>query len=159
MDETFTDGVFRRLQELGLELPSSPPPPGGNYEPFRLHRGFGFLAAETPGYDPELSGRVGLKLTLEQGRKAAQIAGLNALARIHEALGGFDRLEGLLHVAGHVASAEGFEKQPKVLDGASDLFIAVLGDRGKHSRTAYGPTQLPSNISIELEITFAYREN
>lgn len=158
MASTFTTEVLHRLRERGLELPDAPPPPAGQYEPFRLHNGIGFLAAQTPGYDPALRGRVGRELTPEQGRKAAEIAGLNALARIHEALGGFDRLEGLLHVAGHVASAEGFENQPAVLDGTSELFLYALGPQGKHSRTAYAPSQLPRGISIELEITFAYRD-
>jgi enamine deaminase RidA (YjgF/YER057c/UK114 family) len=81
---------------------------------------------------------------------------LNALGRIHEALGGFDRLVGLLHVAGHVASADDFRDQPEVLDGASRLFAEVLLERGSHSRTAYPSPRLPKNISIELEITFAY---
>ncbi|MBC8137130.1 MAG: RidA family protein [Fibrella sp.] len=159
MTTDFTTQVLRRLNEKGLELPASPPPPAGQYEPFRLHHGMGFLAAQTPGSDPYLRGRVGQELTIEEGRKAAEISALNALARIHQALGGFDRLVGLLHVAGHVASAEGFEDQPAILDGASELFLYALGERGKHSRTAYAPLQLPRGLSIELEITFAYRDS
>lgn len=158
MTTDFTTEVLRRLQEKGLELPASPPPPAGQYEPFRLHNGIGFLAAQTPGSTPHLRGCVGQELTFEQGHKAAEISALNALARIHEALGGFDRLIGLLHIAGHVASAEGFEGQPGILDGASNLFLYALQDRGKHSRTAYAPLQLPRGLSIELEITFAYQE-
>lgn len=153
-----TASVLQRLRERGWEMPLSPPAPAGHYEPYRLHNGIGFLAAQTPGYNPDLQGRVGVELTLEQGKQAAEIAALNALARIYQALGGFERLIGILHLAGHVASAEGFEDQPEVLDGASDLLLAALGEQGKHSRTAYGPTQLPRRVCIELEITFAYRE-
>lgn len=102
------------------------------------------------------SGQVGKDLTLEQGRKAAERAALSALARIYQALGGFDRLAGLLHVSGHVCSAPGFFDQPEVLDGASRVFNHALGVRGRHSRTAYAPLQLPKRIAVELEITFAY---
>ena len=156
---TITTGdVIARLRERGLELAPAPPPPAGLYEPFRLHRGTGYLAAQVPGYNGVFGGRVGAELTLEQGQAAAQSAAVHALTRLHEALGGFERLEGLLHIAGHVASTMGFREQPEVLNGASELFLYALGERGKHSRTAYAPLQLPRNVSIELEITFAYRE-
>jgi len=158
MNTTFTNEVIIRLAELGLELPKNPPPPAGNYAPFRLHAGIGFLAAQTSGYDGKFSGQVGSALTLTQGQEAAQRTALNALARIHQALDGFDRLVGLLHVAGHVCSSPDFFDQPEVLDGASRVFNYALGDRGRHSRTAYAPTQLPKHITIELEITFAYCE-
>ena len=101
-------------------------------------------------------GRVGSELTLADGVRAAERAALNSLERIRQALGGFERFRGLIHVAGHVASAESFLDQPEVLDGASSLFLAVLGEHGKHSRTAYPHLRLPKNICIELEITFAY---
>jgi hypothetical protein len=158
MNPSYHQSVLARLEALGVELPGSPPAPAGLYEPFRLHRGLGFLAAQVPGYSPELMGQVGAALTPDQGRQAARLAALNALGRIQQALQGFDRLEGLLHLAGHVASAETFRDQPWVLDGASELFVQALGDRGKHSRTAYSPLLLPRGLSIELEITFAYQE-
>ncbi len=158
MNLNFTNDVIVRLAELGLELPQNPPPPAGDYAPYRLYAGIGFLAAQTSGYDGKFNGQVGSALTLLQGQAAAQRAALNALARIHQALDGFDRLVGLLHVAGHICSAPDFFDQPEVLDGASRVFNHALGDRGRHSRTAYAPTQLPKQIAIELEITFAYRE-
>jgi YjgF/chorismate_mutase-like, putative endoribonuclease len=158
MNTTFTNDVIVRLSELGLELPKNPPPPAGDYAPFRLYAGIGFLAAQTSGYDGQFSGQVGGVLTLPQGQDAAQRAALNALARIYQALDGFDRLVGLLHVAGHVCSAPDFFDQPEVLDGASRIFNHALGDRGQHSRTAYAPIHLPKHITIELEITFAYSE-
>jgi len=154
----FTAQVLTTLEALGLELPGNPPAPGGDYVPFRLHNGMGFLAAQTSGPGEEFRGRVGEGLTLEEGQRAAEQAALNALARIHQALGGFDRLVGLLHVAGHVSSAADFYDQPEVLDGASWVFNQVLGERGAHSRTAYAASHLPKRLSIELEITFAYRE-
>jgi enamine deaminase RidA (YjgF/YER057c/UK114 family) len=154
---TFTEEVLARLAERGLALPTDLPKPAGNYVAFRLRDGLGFLAAQVPGYGPgSLPGRVGHELTLEEGRTAAAMAALNALGRLHEALGGFDRLDGLLHFAGHVASADDFWDQPEVLDGASELFVFALGERGKHTRTAFAVPRLPKNISIELEINFGY---
>src|SRR5262249_9781719 len=103
MEPTFTEQALRRLHELGLALPDSPPMPAGLYAPFRLHRGTGYLAAQVSGYGPGAPlGRIGHELTVEQGVGAARRAALNALARIHEALGGFERLVGLLHVGGYV---------------------------------------------------------
>ena len=95
------------------------------YDPYRLDRGVGYLAAQLPSLDGKyvLLGRVGAELNPEQGREAAQLAALSALARIHQALEGFDRLRGLLRVDGFVASADGFFDQPAVLDGASALFL------------------------------------
>lgn len=150
--------VQERLTRVGVDWPTSAPHPAGNYVPFRLHNGIGFLAAQTSGLDGLFSGQVGRDLSVEIGQKAAARAAVFALYRIHEALAGFERLVGLLHVAGHVCSAEGFREQPRVLDGASNLFRAALGDRGLHSRTAYGPTQIVGDLVIELEITFAYAE-
>jgi enamine deaminase RidA (YjgF/YER057c/UK114 family) len=152
-DET----VLRNIAELGMTLPE-PSPPAGMYEPFRLDRGTGYLAAQLPSRDGKYVhlGRVGAELTLAEGREAAALAALSALARIRQALGGWRRLRGLLRVDGFVASADGFLDQPEVLDGASTVFLRALGDRGKHARTAFGPARLPKNNSIELVVTFAY---
>jgi enamine deaminase RidA (YjgF/YER057c/UK114 family) len=154
-DET----IIKRLEARGLSLPV-PGAPAGLYEPYRLERGTGYLAAQMPSRDGAYShlGRVGAELTLADGRQAAALAGLSALARIHQALGGFRRLRGLLRVDGFVASAEGFLDQPQVLDGASEVFLLALGERGKHARTAFAPARLPKNNSIELVVTFAYDE-
>lgn len=103
-------------------------------------------------------GSIGDVFSAEQGRRLAQLAAANALARIDQALNGFDRLEGLLHVAGHVASDPSFQDQPWVLDGASEVFVRALGDLGRHTRTAYAPRHLPRGICLELEITFAYHD-
>jgi enamine deaminase RidA (YjgF/YER057c/UK114 family) len=151
--------VFDRLRAHGWELPR-PSPPAGHYEPWRLDRGVGYLAAQLPSKDGAyvLLGQVGAELTLAQGRTAASLAALSALARLHQALGSFERVVGLLRVDGSVASADGFRDQPEVLDGASDVFLLALGPAGQHARTAFAPTRLPKNNSVELVVTFAYRE-
>lgn len=151
--------ILSNLTARGWVLPV-PSPPAGLYEPYRLDRGVGYLAAQLPSRDGAyvLHGRVGAELTALQGREAAGLAALSALTRIREALGGFTRLRGLLRVDGFVASAEGFVDQPEVLDGASEVFAVALGDRGKHARTAFFVPRLPKNNSIELVVTFAYDE-
>ena len=155
----YDQAVARRLAERGWALPAALPPPAGLYEAYRLEAGLGFLSAQFPGYGADsLPGRVGHELTVEQGVEAARRSALNALARIHEALGGFTRLKGLLHLAGHVASADEFWDQPLILDGASQVLLEVLGDRGRHSRTAFAHPRLPRNVSIELQLTFAYHQ-
>jgi enamine deaminase RidA (YjgF/YER057c/UK114 family) len=156
-DSRFTAEVLARLHERGLVLPV-PAPPAGKYEPFRLVRGTGYLAAQLPSRDGRyvLQGRVGAELTLEEGRQAAALTALSAVARIHQALGGLERLESLLRVDGYVASADTFVDQPEVVDGASELFLWALGERGRHARTAFAVGRLPKNNSVELAVTFAY---
>jgi enamine deaminase RidA (YjgF/YER057c/UK114 family) len=146
------------LHSLGLTLPN-PPRPAGNYQPWILHGNLLFLSGQFPIENGQLRhcGRVGAELSEAQGREAACVAGLNVLAQIRAALGGFDRLEGLVRVEGHIASAPGWNNAPTVLDGASDLFAHVLGERGRHTRTAFTPPQLPYNLAIELVVTASVR--
>ncbi len=155
----FTSSVLARLQELGLSLPQ-PAPPAGMYEAFRLHRGVGFLASQFPSRDGAyvLQGRLGAELSVEQGREAARLAALTVLARIRQALGGFDRLTGLLRVDGTVAAVESFSAEAEVLDGASETFLRVLGERGKHVRTAVTVSRLVKGNSVKLVATFGYEE-
>jgi enamine deaminase RidA (YjgF/YER057c/UK114 family) len=150
--------IESQLKSLGLELPH-PPKPVGNYQAWVQTGNLLFISGQLPIENGQLrfTGRVGAELTVEQGYAAARLAALNVLAQIRAALGGFDRLETLLRVEGHVASAPGWNNVPKVLDGASDLFAAVLGERGRHTRTAFSPEQLPLNLTVELVVTAAVR--
>lgn len=156
-DDDFTTQVLERLAARGWTL-SAPPAPAGMYEPYRLDRGVGYLASQHPARDGKyvLQGRVGHELTPAQGKEAAAFAALVVLARIREALDGFGRLRGLLRVDGFVASADDFLQQPGVLDGASEVFLVALGERGKHARTAYAMPRLPLDNSVKLVVTFAY---
>ena len=151
--------VEQRLAELGLVLPN-PPRPAGNYQPWILSDNLLWLSGQLPIQDGKqgFTGRVGAERTEADGCAAARLAALNVLAQIRAALGGFDRLKTLLRVDGHVASAPGWNNAPKVLDGASDLFAAVLGERGRHARTAFTPAQLPLNLTVELVVTAAVNE-
>lgn len=146
--------IETRLKELGLTLPE-PPRPAGNYEPWVICGRWLHLSAQVPVQNGQLryTGRVGAELSVEEGRAAAKLTALNVLAQIRHALGGFGPLERLVRVEGHVASASGEPSTPYVLDAASDLFLAVLGERGRHARTAFTPDHLPCNLTVELVVT------
>lgn len=148
----------QKLAELGLALPK-PSRPAGSYVPFVEAGNLLFISGQFPMENgtPRYVGRVGGELNEAEGYAAARLAALNVLAQIHNALDGFDRIAHLVRVEGHVASAPGFSNQPKVLDGASDLFVAVLGERGYHTRAAFAPAHLPWNTAVELVVTAAIR--
>jgi enamine deaminase RidA (YjgF/YER057c/UK114 family) len=156
-NDDFTAQVLARIAARGWSLPQ-PPQPAGLYEPFRLDRGVGYLAAQFPASGGKylMPGRVGRELSAAQGREAAALAALVVLARIRQALDGFERLRGLLRVDGVVASSDDFLDQPAVLDGASEVFLVALGERGRHARTALAVPRLPLDNSVELVVTFGY---
>jgi enamine deaminase RidA (YjgF/YER057c/UK114 family) len=153
-----THSIEQRLVELDIELPS-PPKPAGNYQPWMICGPWLFISGQVPIENGRLrhTGRVGAELTEEEGRAAARFTALNVLAQIRDALGGFERLAHLVRMEGHVASAGGDVDVPWVLDAASDLFIEVLGDRGKHTRSAFTPACLPKNLTLELVVTAMLR--
>lgn len=145
--------VESQLAGLGLELPSAPKPAGHYAATVRA----GNLLFVSGQFSMENGawryvGRVGAELSEADGYAAARLAALNVLAQLGAALGGFERLEQLVRVEGHVASAPGWNNAPNVLDGASDLFVAVLGERGRHTRTALTPASLPLNLAVELVV-------
>jgi enamine deaminase RidA (YjgF/YER057c/UK114 family) len=150
--------VEQRLIELGIELPS-PPKPAGNYQPWMICGPWLYISGQVPIGNGQLrhTGRVGAELTTEEGRAAARLTALNVLAQIRDALGGFERLAHLVRVEGHVAGVGGDVDVPWVLDAASDLFLEVLGDRGRHTRAAFTPACLPRNLTLELVVTALLR--
>ena len=145
--------VESKLAELGLELPFAPEP-AGNYAATVRAGGLLFVSGQFPIENDagRYIGRVGAELSEADGYAAARLVALNVLAQIRAALGGFERLEKLVRVDGHVASAPGWNNVPKVLDGASNLFAAVLGERGRHTRAAFTPSSLPLNLAVELVV-------
>ena len=148
--------VERQIEMLGLSLPK-PPKPLGNYVGAIQIGDLLFISGQLPMEDGQLLhvGQVGAELTEQDGYEAARLVALNVLAQIKLALGGFDRLARLVRLDGHVASAPGWHDAPKVLDGASDLFLRALGARGKHTRAAFTPLRLPNNAAVELVIIAA----
>ncbi|MGU7780073.1 RidA family protein [Burkholderia sp. PU8-34] len=145
--------VQQKLAELGYTLPV-PPQPMGNYTAVSEAGNLLFISGQVPLADGKMAyaGRVGEQLSVEEGQRAARLAALNVLAQLDRHLGGFDRVHHIVRVEGHVSSADGFHGQPAVLDGASDLFAAVLGDKAGHARSAFSHNQLPGNAAVEIVV-------
>jgi enamine deaminase RidA (YjgF/YER057c/UK114 family) len=151
--------IEQRLAELGITLPEAASP-SFNYVPVILHRGVAHLAGQLPKVDGvvRVRGKVGGAVSLETARGEARICILQGLACLKQALGSLDRIERVLKVTGFVASAPGFNDQPKVLDAASDLLSEILGEAGRHARSAVGVAELPRDAAVEIEMIVAYRE-
>jgi enamine deaminase RidA (YjgF/YER057c/UK114 family) len=145
-----------KLKALGLELPEAPKPVA-TYVPAVQAGNLLFLSGVLPMRSGQLAfaGKLGRDLTVSQGVEAAQVAILNALAIVKHELGSLDRISRVVKVVGHVASAEGFTDQPQVLNGASDLLVAIFGDRGRHARVAIGAAELPRRAAVEIEVIVA----
>jgi enamine deaminase RidA (YjgF/YER057c/UK114 family) len=141
-----------RLKQLGLTLPPSPSPLG-NYVPFRLAGNLLFLSGVGPRHpDGTLTtGKVGVDVTLDQGYEAAKMCGLNLLVNIIGAVGSLDRVDTILKVLGMVNASPTFGDHPRIIDGCTDLFVAVFGENGRPARSAVGMESLPRNISVEVE--------
>lgn len=141
-----------RLKALGLTLPPVPTPVA-NYVPFKRDGATIYLSGQGPrkadgsGWH---TGVVGKDVTVEQAYEHAKLTGMNLLAVMKLAAGDLDKVE-VLKVLGMVNAVPGFGDQPKVINGCSDLFVNVLGDRGRHARSAVGMGTLPNNISVEIE--------
>lgn len=141
-----------------MDLPV-PPQPVGAYEAGIIHNGVGFISGQFPIRDGGLThvGRIGVELSENEGLASCETAAMNVLAQLSTLTDGFERLEGLFRLDGYVASADSFFDQPKILNAASDLFVDVLKDKGRHARTAFSVPRLPLNAPIELGLTFAVR--
>jgi enamine deaminase RidA (YjgF/YER057c/UK114 family) len=139
---------LQRLAELGLGLPELRAK-AGNYLGWVRSGDLLFLAGQ--GADG-WTGLVGETLTVEQGYQAARSCGLNLLAQIRDAAGGLAAVRQVVQVRGYVACAAGLREIPDVINGASDLFIAVFGERGRHARTALGVRALPLGFAVEVDM-------
>ncbi len=138
----------QKLAELGLKLPEVPTPLA-NYVPFRRDGNTLYLSGQGP-RRPDAVGKVGRDVTVEQAYEHAKLVGLGLLAAAKLAAGSLDKIE-VLKVLGMVNAVPEFGDQPKVINGCSDLFVAVLGERGRHARSAVGMGSLPNNITVEIE--------
>ena len=144
--------AYARLAELGLTLPSVVPPLA-SYVPAVQSGNYVYVSGQLPMVDGKLPyvGKVGAEVTVEQGAELARYCALNALAAI-DALVGLGRLVKIVKLTGFVASAEGFTGQPAVVNGASNLFGDVLGELGRHARSAVGVAELPLGAPVEVEV-------
>jgi enamine deaminase RidA (YjgF/YER057c/UK114 family) len=148
-----------RLQELGIELPQASAP-AANYVPFVRTGNLLFMAGQVTVWNGErrFVGKLGRELNAVQGQEAARLCALNLIAQLRRALDGdLDRLVRVVRVGGFVNSTPDFLEQPKVVNGASDLFVEVFGAAGKHARTAVGTNVLPFDVAVEVEAVFEVR--
>jgi enamine deaminase RidA (YjgF/YER057c/UK114 family) len=149
-----------RLADMGLALPAPLVAPEGLRLPFAsvLVRGdLAYVSGHGP-FDGErqmFRGRVGAELTVEQGYEAARAAGLSLLASLRHALGDLDRVTAWIKVLGFVKCADGFDATPAVINGFSDLILALWGDAGRHARSAIGAAELPLGMPVEVEAIVA----
>jgi enamine deaminase RidA (YjgF/YER057c/UK114 family) len=142
-----------RLKALDITLPT-PPRPMANYVTAARSGHLLFLSGHGPVRDGAVvhRGKVGRELTIEQGREAARLTGLNLLATTRAALGSLDRVRRVVKVLGMVNCGEDFVDHPGVVNGFSDLMVEVFGDAGRHARSAVGVGSLPLGIAVEIEM-------
>ena len=152
-------GVEARLQQLGLTLPEPMRTPSGVALPFpwvRMHGNRAYISGHGP-QKPDGSlahplGKVGADLTVEEGYQAARLVALSILGSLQRELGDLDRVTAWLRVFGMVNSAPGFNQQPLVINGFSDLILELYEpERGSHARSAVGMAELPFDIPVEIE--------
>lgn len=142
-----------RLSELGLKLPAAPVT-AGNYLPTVRTGNLLYCAGTISALDGRMThaGQVGKEQTVQSGYESAKICALNTLANIKAALGSLDRVERLVFVGGYVNAVSGFTESPAVINGASDLFVAVFGEAGKHARAAVAVAGLPKDSTVEIQV-------
>ena len=143
----------QRLKELNLELPNVPAPIA-NFVMWRQAGDLLYLSGQGP-RRPDGSipvGRLGLNYSVEQGYADARQIGLQILATAKQALGSLDRIESIVKLLGMVNAEPDFGQHPKVINGCSDLLVEVLGERGKHARSAVGMGSLPNGMPVEIEV-------
>jgi enamine deaminase RidA (YjgF/YER057c/UK114 family) len=151
--------IEERLAALGLQLPQ-PPTPIANFLPFCVHEQTVYLAGQVNEWNGTVPfvGKLGREFSLEEGQAAARLCALNLLACLKLACGGdLDAVHRCLRVGGFVNCTPEYDSVPMVINGASDLFAAVLGDEGRHARTAVGVACLPRRAAVEVDAVFALR--
>ena len=140
--------VEDRLQELGITLPTIGAP-GGNYVHFVQTGNLLFLAGKGP---RNSKGKVGQDVSIEQAYQDARDVGLQLIAVMKQAVGDLDKVTRIVKVLGMVNAPPDFGQQPQVINGCSDLFVEVFGEKGRHARSAVGMGSLPSQITVEIEV-------
>ncbi|MCB9991483.1 MAG: RidA family protein [Rhodospirillales bacterium] len=148
--------VTANLAALGLDLPKAAAP-AANYVPYVISGNQLFIAGQIPFLNGQTMhlGRLGEDLTVEQGIEAAKACALNILAQVNAAVeGDWTRVRRCVKLGGFVNCTPDFTDHPKVINGASDLMVAVLGDIGKHARFAVGAPSLPLGVAVEIDAIF-----
>lgn len=150
-----TNSIEAKLTELGLSLPSAPAP-AANYVPFVQVGNLVHVSGQiSNGPDGLITGKLGVDLTVEQGVAAARTCALSLLAQAKAATGGdLSKVKRVVKLVGFVNSSTDFVDQPKVINGASDLMVAVMGAAGRHARSAVSAASLPMGVAVEIEAIF-----
>lgn len=145
--------IEKKLGELGIILPGQTKSMG-NYVTARRSGNILYLSGNGPMREGKvvMSGKLGADLSIEQGYEAARITAINILGVLRNELGDLDKIKQFVKVLGFVQSTDDFYDQPKVINGASDLFVEVLGEKGRHARSAIGTSVLPFNLPVEIEV-------
>ena len=151
--------IKERLKELNLELPKISTP-GGNYISVNIRANIAYISIQFPIKNDSylFQGRLGEDITTDQGYQAFELCALNVLAQI-EAKVGLDSIVGINHMDAYFQSGRDWDDSPIIVNGASDLFVKVLGDKGKHSRAIFGVETLPRNFSVGLTTSVTIIEN
>jgi enamine deaminase RidA (YjgF/YER057c/UK114 family) len=149
----FSQSAEQKLKELGIILPV-PTKPVANYVKYVRTGNLIYLSGHGPQKQDGsyIVGKLGAGLTIEEGYAAARQTGLNLLASLKDAIGDLSKVKRIVKVLGMVNSAENFTDQPKVINGFSDLMVAIFGEKGKHARSAVGTNSLPLGMCVEIEI-------
>jgi enamine deaminase RidA (YjgF/YER057c/UK114 family) len=147
--------IDKKLEELGIVLPT-PAAPLANYVGFVRSGRLLFVSGQLCLADGILvaKGKLGPQVTIEQGTAAARACAINLLAQVQAALGDLDKVVRVVRLGGFINSAPDFLDGPKVMNGASDLMVAVFGDKGRHARSTVGVAVLPADAAVEVEGTF-----
>jgi len=150
--------IEARLADLGITLPT-PAAPAANYVPTVLHGGTLYISGQIPfrADGTLVFGRLGEDMDVEAGQAAARLCGIGILAQAQAALGSLDRIARVLKLGAFVSSTADFFDQPKVANGCSDLMVEVLGDAGRHARSAVGVPALPLGVAVEVDAVIAVK--
>ena len=146
--------IEKRLEELGISLPSEAATPVANYVTTVQTGNLVFTSGHGPGTGEGkiYKSQLGTDAEIEDGYQSARQVAINLIGTLKQALGDLDRIQRIVKVVGFVNSSSTFTDQPAVVNGASDLFVEVFGDKGKHTRSAVGMAQLPGGIPVEVEM-------
>jgi len=148
----------RRLALLGIRLPAVKAP-AFQYVPVVVHGGVAYVSGQVPWVDSEVKpqGKVDREVSIEAAQEAARVCTLQALAWMNQIQTGLDEIERAIKVTGYVASSPGFNRQPEVIEAASELLVKIFGHNGQHARAAIGVAELPRNAAVEIEYVFALK--
>ncbi|MDQ3291244.1 MAG: RidA family protein [Bacteroidota bacterium] len=150
--------IKQTLAQYNLELPEVSTP-GGSYVSVNIRENIAYIAIQFPIKNSEYlyQGRLGNEISTEQGYKAMELCALNVLAQVDKKIG-FNQIVGLNHIDAYFQASENWDESPIVVNGASDLFVKILGDKGIHSRAIFGVHKLPRNFCVGLTSSFTIKK-